>query len=398
MGFGFLDGVTFLAIQESRDRKREKQREMECKKDQEKESQDIYQKCNKKISNASSNLFGVVVNVFEQANQKNASSEVVRGCLTLPFYAFMKVLQVEENSVTSEQIILLDIFFKSIKGANISKNDFFAAVKSNTQVRKDIEALVGISENYAGLLWKQFFKALYVTCNNDNSLEKVIEFYCTIVQMFSILGRQESKIADQICTDFKKSALYQFEACRNLPEDDLYSLSKVSLTEHLKQMKVIVMSLKERISATEEDSPDIETLFPLFVCGILFDLVSMSHCEESIKADILNRAIELSPIDGYLSGYEVMEDMAKGIGAAELITFLKKTEGEKLGFWGLVFLMGNRTNLDDDALKFFNECLSYMIDIESVLKQEYPNVGLGDYAQKYMLDKISKVSNLLSDN
>lgn len=88
-----------------------------------------------------------------------------------------------------------------------------------------------------------------------------------------------------------------------------------------------------------------------------------------------------------------MESMTKGIGPSELIDFTTKADGEQYGFWGLIVLMGNSTNRGEDALQFFKECTGYIMGIESTLEKEYPDVGFGDFARKYMHEKTNKITD-----
>ncbi|WP_312729393.1 hypothetical protein [Enterococcus sp.] len=382
MGFGFLDAISYLAIQETRDLKREKKHEYKTKIEQE-------QKCYKAISDASSNLFNVIIGVFDQTS--GPSPDIVQNCMALPYHAFLSVLQVQTIPITAQQSKLLDIFFKTINSASVSKNEFYEAIHSSTKASDDIEATIGISMNHIGLFWKHFFQAVYLTSNDSKPLKKVIEYYHILVRNFSAIGDQKSTLADQICEDFSESLLYQFEEYRNTPASNADSMYEPPFIEHLNRMKEIAVSLKEAVFALDGEGPDMDTLFQFFVYGILYDLVSMSHCEDSEKGEILNRAFELSNINGEFSGYDIIENIEKGTDASELVIFCTSTEGENYGLWGLLILISNRTNRDDDSLNFVKECVAFLEGIEYSLKTEYPNAGFGDFARQYMEYKTTKI-------
>jgi len=384
MAHDFWDVLTFSTVMAVRDWSRDNQRRKE-------KTTNFYQKCNEEIADAASEMFEVITAVAEQANPNYIPNEIGQGGVMLPVYAFYKVLQKQGGLPTKEQTKVMDLFFNAMS-LPFSKLEFLAAVRSYNTARQSIENLVGISDLNSGKFWQLFFKSMYITQSDEKTLTKLTDKFSSIIMRFSILGRPESEVALPICEEFINSVHKQIQQCRNLPEEDIDFMGEVSFYEHYQRMRNLSIDLVH--AAGDEDELDIEQLFDYFSIGILFQLVTRTTRNISVQAEMLDKAMEISGISLGIDGYEAMKQLTESGELSDLVNNIIHIREEFGGFWGIILIVAQKADREDDAMTFTKECMGYLMGIETELSKEYPYSGFGTIAKDYMVDVMGKIARL----
>lgn len=382
---GFFDAFTFSMLMAFRDWSRDNERQKE------KRAQ-FYQQCIEEITDIASDMFQVISSVAKEANPNFVSDEIIEGVIMLPIYGFYKVLQNQCVPPTKEQQGMLDIYFKTMPFP-FTKNEFIAAACSENSARQYMEDLVGISVTRVGRFWRLFFKLLYITESEEETLDKVTYKFSDIVFRFEILGKQED-IALPICNEFVEAVYEQIKQCRNLPEETVDFIGEVPFDEHLRKMKDISMDLAR---AAGEDEDKIVELLDFFCVGLLYSIAIQTTRNDRDKEKILNRALELSGIDIGIDGHRIMEEMKDEDGVVrfinELIDYGDIDSGNNFtGYWGILIGIGQEVGREEGFFEFLFECIGYLTGIENVLSREFPYSGLGMLSRKYVLGIIRKAN------
>ncbi len=386
MAHDFWDVLSFSTVMAVRDWNRDNQRRKE-------RAAKFYQKCSEEIADSASYMFEVISSVWKKANPAYIPEEINQGIMTLPAYAFLRVLQAQGGTSTPEQTKVLNIFFNSL-GLSFSKNEFIAAARSQNATRQSIEDLVGVSDSRAGRFWQTFFKAMYKTNSDESTLSELIKHFSSIVMRFSILGMPESEAALPICEEFINSVHMQIIECRNLPEKDLDFIGETTAAEHFDRMRNLSIDLVGR--AGDQDELDIEQLFILFSIGILYYVVDHTTRNVSDQANMLDFAMDLSGIQMDMSGYEIIKEMQAGSEFGSLINNLYTLNDEaSMNFLKLLLIVSQKSQSGDEVFKFMKEATGYLSGIEAELAREYSFSGLGKIGLKYMMDAADEIAELV---
>jgi len=344
----------------------------------------FYQKCREDFAAAATDLHGSIVGISEQANSSYIPFEILDGSAMLPVYAFKKVLDAQGGCPSPEQDELLDLFFSRIE-SEFTKYEFLASLNSNNRVSQRMNALVGISESFAGEFWVTLFKAINVANGDEKVLSKITVPFSTLVICFAVLGNLQSEIGVSICEDFVNAVYKQIILCRNLPESEVDWFGEIHYLEHKKRMENLAIVLFAE--AGEQDEIDIREKLDYFFVTILYDLVNASTMTIPDKARILDELLHKCSIKLGFSGQEVFRQMEDRTVFYDFICSLRDTLFVLILYWSAT------TESKSGVVEFGLECFGFLGGVERELVKANPSRGFGQFSRQYVIDRLSVSTN-----
>jgi len=377
-----------LAVRDSyRDMEKQIAREEQAIREEQYRETQFRQKIVDEFADAVSNLLGVINDVSKRANPHWCPNEIVEGLNILPVYVFRKVLKAQGGNPTPTQSSLIDTFFRELS-FGFTRSEFIASLHSNNRVSQKMKELVGISESFSGAFWIAFFKAMYVTKSDERTLSKVIEYFTVIVMRLAVLGDLNERAAISICERFISALRKQIVECRKLPVNKIDIIGELHYFEHLKHMADIAFSIYNAASGPEDI--EMETLFPIYLTNLIYELLEMTTLGTREKPGLLDRTMERCSIkldlDGItLSGFDVYAHMKNSDPLYDLLD--QATEVMFIALLG----MSVKADMCEDSMKFITASMGFLAGLEKELAAEFPFCGFGRLALKYISTEMEKV-------
>ena len=326
-------------------------------------------------------LFDEMNAVFQQANPNVLPKGSIDGILGLILYALKQVLVVQGKQATIEQNILIDIIFNKFDNLDlgIDKEEFLHSQEKYHWLTD----LAGLDENKAGLLWINFFKAVYVTKSEEEVMMRVSKLYSEIVMKFAILGRVEAREVEGICSSFAKGIETQFMLCVNMPENEIDYFGEAGLDEHAARIANMIVELAE-------DDEEFEKIglgyFGTHLLALVWEMIRQVKGTSEEKLQMILYAAENtrfitmypeSDLVQLIEGYGGLKGLLENI----LDGFIVITGGRSA-------MMGK----DELCFEILKEETSFLFGVEKLLRKKYPYRGFGDLASGVMSERISRIA------
>lgn len=333
------------------------------------------------IADASEKIFDEANGVFQRTNPNVQPEGTLSGAVTLPFYGFMQVISIQKTQgrkISPAQDRLLDIFFKSLS-VGISKNEFLYSDAARNQINE----LVKITEEFAGLFWVHLFKAIYITGTEEKVLTRISQLYTEIILRFAILGGINSEAVIGICNSFNKGMQVQFEKCAEAPESDVDFMGEVTFEEHGIRTRNIVSEL----SSSEIDGGEgKQDMLDCYLVSLIWEMLRRTRTSGNEKVQILDYAMEHCCLDLGLSSSEMIQGMKYGGQIKDIVETM--LEGFLVIITGMSYEYGN----EDMSIEFCQECAGYLIALEKKLASQFPNCGFKDLGPQVMLEQVGQIA------
>ena len=375
MRWGFADTLAFAAVMTLRDMSKEKNNRLI-------KTQKFYQECYERIADDSNNAFDVVSKVVQKASHCYIPSEIGSGCTYLPLYCFALVIE-RQGRVTSEQSNVIKIYFNHMSFP-FSQSAYLNAAKAGAEIQ-DFRKVIGISKNYAGGFWVNFFRALY-KAGTQKDLQDVIDSTTSMIMRFSVLGNPNSTLSESICRNLVESVNYQINQVREIGLNEIDWLGVIPIPDRLEEMKIFYESLIDNSNITEDiEKEELIPLLELLIMNCICDVVMMTKQPKSVKLQMLKEAVALSGIQTEVTAEEYVKHIANN---TDMGVYYKQmfSAGSPLGAtWQMILIMGGQTNRTDEALAITNDILSILLQVENYLDEKYNFLGAESIAKNYML-------------
>lgn len=364
---------------------------------QQKKWDEFCQKCTQEILEECSNISTYILKAVEKQPGVHIHKDLADGIVQLPLYGFHIALK-NQTGLVREQDHILDLFFSNFS-IPFSKQAFINTVRIDNDAKKELFDLVGISEKKAGRFWVQFFKVLYRTDNDTESIEKLIDSFCAITMRFSAVSHGLSATILPVFETFVKSIHIQSELCRLEPNDIVDFYGDASFLEHFRKYKEDTYKVCNMcIDEPDEDfNPDM--FFKAFTYGILYQVVRRCLRNRDDKIRIMDDVLAqidmgYSTVDGkYIFNYmETSPEEETTMLAYMMHTFTDIEDDKPMG-WILIARFSGTYNLKTgESVYGVQEATNFIIGVENYLADKYPMSGFGDIATKYA-KKVADIIN-----
>jgi hypothetical protein len=312
----------------------------------------------------------------------------------IPVYIFMKVLKAQGGSPSSNQSIVMDVYFKN-SNVGFSKYEFIESLNSNNATRQKMKSLIGISEKVVGTFWVALFKAMYVAKSDEETLNRFMNRFTAAIVRFAILGDVKEQIIANVCDKFVNAIHKQFVECRKLPENKIDFYGEISPSEHLKRMTYIAFNLYNL--AGDPDDPDMEQTFPLFIAGILRGFISLSSLPKDEKGKVLDKfmrrfSIDVKMAEIHFSGAMIFAENNESSDYQQVLRSMQDLLGQIIPIvFQSIFIYSTKAKSDDDSMAFITACTGFLLGVEKELAKDYSSYGFGRLSGKYISDELAKV-------
>ncbi len=368
MNFDFWDLTQLNILMTVRDYYRDKARKARDK-------EDFEPKVMAEVVIEAAELSELAISVFEKANSCEFPKEAYDGVLLLPFHCFSQALQMQRGPVTKSQYQVLEICTETL---NIGfRTDEFL---TSNDVSKRLHQSVGITMDYMGSFWKHFFKAVYVTDESPEILEKLARHMTAVVMRLAMLGKADLNEALPLCENCLKVLVAQSVNAYDLPESEIDYMGEASYMEHKRRAENIAKELV--CAAGDEDKLHMDDMLPIFFLGLLYDLVDRSKGTMAEKGEMLQFAIARSQLNVTYDGNIFFREMKLG---DEKHTAVRSVIQQFLPVLGTVSMRADQLDRCDD---FIRESTNFLIGLEKELAANYPSNGFGRLASPLMSGKI----------
>lgn len=346
------------------------------------------------ISNSASKLFEEVVKIANRADSNNTPSVIIKGSSLLPIYAFLKVIEEQNFSFTSEQNRMIDVYFNTIT-LDFTKYDFLNAIKTNDETYKNIESVVDISNTYVGEFWKTLYELIYEITDDSDVLSPVINCFCNMVGNFIALGDCELELSSKINNNFVEGVCNQFDKFHSMPTNDVDSSRHISYKKHFENMKKIAQEIVDR---GEEEDILVINLFDFFVVGLLYTLIEKSNTTTLQQIQILNSIMCELNININFNGSEIIEKIEAGDELRKLTyDLVNDWDDLMINYWKIQGIAAQKSDSGQLTLKFVEECLNFFNELEEKLKKDYQNVNFGKLGFDIIINVSEKMRDIYSN-
>lgn len=382
MKWGFAESIAFAAIMTLHDISKEKNIRWF-------KTQKFYQECYERIADDSHQAFNVVTDVVKKASRRYVPAGITLGSTYLPLYCFSLVIE-RQGRITSEQSKIIKIYFENMSFP-FTQNAYLSAVKTGSDIA-DFKQVIGISKDYVGKFWVDFFRALYKS-GTQKDLQDVIDYTSSMIIRFSILGNPDSTISRDICSNFIECVNYQIDQVREISFDEIDWLGVIPIPDRLSEMKIFYESLIDESNITDDISKEeLLPLLELLIMNCICDVVLLTQQSESVKLQMMNEAVALSGINTDVTPEEYIQHIANN---TELGMFYKHmfSSLSPLGaIWEVILIMGAKTNRIDETIAITNNLLSILLQIENYLDDKYNLLGSESISKDYMLHIVDQLA------
>ena len=365
---------------------------------QQKRWDDFCKKCTQEILEECSNISRYIQKAVEKQTGVHIHKDLADGIIQLPLYGFHIALR-SQPGLVREQDHILDLFFSNFS-IPFSKQAFINTVRIDNDAKKELFDLVGISEEKAGRFWVQFFKVLYRTDNDTESIEKIIDSFCAITMRFSAVSHGLSEAILPTFEAFIKSVHIQSELCRLEPNDIVDFYGDLPFVEHFSKAKEEIYKVCNMCMEEPDEDLNPDQFFRAFIYGILYQVIRRCSRNRDDKIQIMDDVLSKidmgsACVDGkYIFKY--MEDLhgeETTMLAFMMHTFTDIEDNQPMG-WILITRFSGTYNLETgQSVYAVQEATNFIIGVENYLADKYPLSGFGDIATKYarrVADIISK--------
>ena len=246
-----------------------------------------------------------------------------------------------------------------------------------------------MNENYAGLFWTHFFRALY-KAGTQNDLQDMVNYVTMIMMRFSVLGNVEKgRLSLKVCDQFIKAVNKQIKEVKTISSDEIDWLGIIPPEERLWEMRKNYELILDHSDFLDSGIPR-ESMIPhldMLVLNGICDIVMMTKQPNSVKLSMAKDAVGFSKIKVDITPESYIKDIANKTDKGEEYKALYSGCTTLGKIWQLILAMGNNANMFDEALSIYNGILSILLQVESHLVETYHFLGEDHLAQKYM-DKI----------
>ena len=349
-------------------------------------TQKYYQECAERIAGDSAKVMETVINVVTKASHCYYPQEIKSGGSYLPLYCFACVIKAQ-GRVTSEQKALIEMYFKHVSYP-FNASGFINAALSGAEIA-DFRKVITLNENYAGLFWTHFFRALY-KAGTQNDLQDMVNYVTMIMMRFSVLGNVEKgRLSLKVCDQFIKAVNKQIKEVKTISSDEIDWLGIIPPEERLWEMRKNYELILDHSDFLDSGIPR-ESMIPhldMLVLNGICDIVMMTKQPNSVKLSMAKDAVAFSKIKVDITPESYIKDIANKTDKGEEYKALYSGCTTLGKIWQLILAMGNNANMFDEALSIYNGILSILLQVESHLVETYHFLGEDHLAQKYM-DKI----------
>lgn len=375
MGWGFADCIAFAAIMTLRDMSKENERRLF-------KTQKFYQECYERIADDSRHAFDIVMKVAKKASSCYTPSELATGTTYLPLYCFSLVIE-KQGRLTHEQSKVLKIFFDNMTYP-FAQQSYLNAAKNRTEI-SDFRKIITLSKSRCGSFWVSFFRALYKS-GTQQDFQDVIDCATSMIMRFAVLGNPNSNISLEISNRFVENANYHINQVREIGLKEIDWLGIVPISDRLYEMKKFYIDLIDSTDIT--DDVDRDELIPLIdelLLRCICDIVMMTKKPNSIKMEMLNKAVEFAGIETRFSPEQYVKEIANKTEIGQFSDMMFSCGETASTFWKVLLTMGGKADKTDEALAVANDVFSILLQIENFLADKYHFLGDESIAQKYML-------------
>ena len=329
--------------------------------------------------------------MIEEATRKQSGSHVHKdlydGIIQLPLYGFHLVLSLQDG-LTKEQSKVLQMFFSNFR-IPYTMNLFLESTRMDNYVRRNLYGIVGISEDYAGAFWVQFFKVLYRTESDTTYIQKIIDSFCNIMMRFAALSGSAENYLLSIMERFLKNVHRQSVLCRQVPEDSVDYFGDAPFMEHFRRYKEETFKVCNLTMSKDEDGLNPDSFFRGFTLGGICQVVKRCNRRQSDKAKMIDDILSKIEMDdeedgadliGYMENYEGESGPVLG---SLMHVFTDIEGGNPVGWILLARLCGTYGLKTGKNLNPVQEAINFLLGMENYLSDNYPMSGFGKIALKY---------------
>ncbi len=349
-------------------------------------TQKYYQECAERIAGDSAKAMETIINVITKASHCYYPKEIKSGGSYLPLYCFACVIKAQ-GRVTNEQKALTEMYFKHVSYP-FSASGFIKAALSGAEIA-DFRKVIALNDNYAGLFWTHFFRALY-KAGTQKDLQDMVNYVTMIMMRFSALGNVENgRLSPEVCEQFVRAVNKQIKEVKTISSDEIDWLGIIPPEDRLREMRKNYELILDCSDFLENGIPR-EAMLPhleMLVLNGICDIVMMTKQPNSVKLSMAKDAVAFSKIKVDVTPEAYIKAIANNTEEGEEYKQLYSGCAPIGKIWPLILAMGNNAHKADEALAIYNGILSILLQVESRLTETYHFLGEDHLAQKYM-DKI----------
>lgn len=234
---------------------------------------DFCQKCAHEIIDECTSIAQIVTDATSKQAGTHVYKDLYDGIIQLPLYGFYLVLS-RQNGIVNEQLTVLDLFFDHFN-IPYTKNQFLEATRIDNQARRDMLALVGISEQNAGRFWVQFFKVLYRTDEDTSNISKLIDAFSSITMRFAAISGKAEAYLLEVLSVFYNDVHNQSVMCRLLPDDTIDLFGDVPFIEHFNRFKEDTFKVCRMTMDEDDEDLNPRDFFQGFSLGIIGSITKL---------------------------------------------------------------------------------------------------------------------------
>lgn len=380
----FWDSVGFAAIMAARDMARES-------KQQQQRAADFYQKCMEEIVDALSGVNDPVIKILQAQEASYYPPEMLDGLKYLGLYAFAKVLE-RQPLVTPEQDRFLDMMFRSLS-FSFTKAQYLEAVRSKNALYQGIMDVVGISKSKAGTFWIMLFRSLNKNVNARGAMDDLLNRFANAVMRFAVLGNPNSKVALAIIEETYRAVDYQMQACRDIKPADVDILGQEPFPTHFDELLKILRALvRDGGEAADADLEIAEFQFETMILNSITDVVLQCRQPMPMKHKMIDYVLDACAMQFTLDAAGFLETKAQNSSFADLVHTVCYCSSDTLGtFWTMLHALASCAGRHDDAFRFSQVFMSFLMGAESALVKQYPNSEFDSTARKYVTNILESI-------
>lgn len=358
---------------------------------------DFCQKCAHEIIDECTSIAQIVTDATSKQAGTHVHKDLYDGIIQLPLYGFYLVLS-RQNGIVNEQLTVLDLFFDHFN-IPYTKNQFLEATRIDNQARRDMLALVGISEQNAGRFWVQFFKVLYRTDEDTSNISKLIDAFSSITMRFAAISGKAEAYLLEVLSVFYNDVHNQSAMCRLLPDDTIDLFGDAPFIEHFNRFKEDTFKVCRMTMDEDDEDLNPRDFFQGFSLGIIYQVVKRCTRNRADKIiimdDILPQIETGSKVDGaYIFTYMEDYDLNNTSMLAAMMHVFTDLEGGNPSGWIMLTRFSGTYNLQTGKdIHAVEEAMNFIIGLENYLADKYPMSGFGDIASRYA-GEVANIINL----
>ena len=179
---------------------------------------------------------------------------------------------------------------------------------------------------------------------------------------------------------------------RKLPAEEMDFIGELHYFEYLKRMADIAFSLAD--AANDPDAPDMNEIFPLFLTGMLYDIINMASMNPQEKAATLDKTMRRCSVKLELGGMQYSgSDVYRQMEEQGPIYLLLKSSQMTVVMHKMILFMSVKAEKRNVGKDFASACFCFLVGLERELAKEHPFCGFGSLCGDYMGDILKKMDD-----